>query len=131
LRILLDTHVALWAIAKTARLPADIAALIADPANTIVVSAVSVWEITIRHALSRGRSDDVALSGSQALNYFRAAGFQFLSVSAEHAAAVERLPRLHGDPFDRLLVAQALSEPLRLVTHDRSVAAYSDTVIWF
>ena len=131
MRILLDTHVALWAIAKTTRLPAEIAGLIGDPANAVVVSAVSVWEIVIKHALSRGRPDDIAVSGARALSYFHDAGYQFLSVSAEHAAAVERLPRLHGDPFDRLLVAQALSEPLRLITHDTTVAAYSDTVIWF
>ena len=131
MRILLDTHVALWAIAGPERLSADIAALIADPANEIIVSAVSVWEISIKHALSRGRPNDIPVSGAVSLTYFREAGYELLSVSPEHAAAVERLPRFHADPFDRLLVAQALTEPLRLVTHDDALAAYSDTVILF
>ena len=128
---MLDTHVALWAIAKAKRLPADVAALIADPANEIIVSAVSVWEISIKHALSRGRPDHIMILGAWALTYFRDAGYDLLSVSPEHAAAVEQLPRLHSDPFDRLLVAQALTEPLRLITHDKALAAYSDTVILF
>jgi PIN domain nuclease of toxin-antitoxin system len=84
----LDTHVALWAIAKAGRLPGDVAALIADPANEIIVSAVSVWEISIKHALSRGRPDDIMISGARALTFFRDAGYDLLSVSPEHAAAV-------------------------------------------
>ena len=63
--------------------------------------------------------------------HFENAGYQLLAISADHGAAVEILPALHGDPFDRLLVAQALMEPLRLITHDAKVAAYSDTVILF
>ena len=131
MRLLLDTHVALWAIARRLRLPITIRDLIDDPANDVAVSAVSVWEIAIKNALARGRADDIAVSGAEALTHFRGAGYAMLSVSADHGAAVERLPRLHGDPFDRLLVAQALSEPLRLVTHDAKLAAYSDTVILF
>ena len=131
MRLLLDTHVALWAIAKRLRLPIAIRDLIEDPANDVAVSAVTVWEISIKHALARGRGDGIAVSGAQALTHFRDAGYGLIGVSAEHAAAVERLPPLHGDPFDRLLVAQALSEPLRLITHDATVAAYSDTVILF
>jgi len=131
LRLLLDTHVAFWAIAKNARLPESVRGLIADQENTIVVSAVSVWEIAIKHALSRTGVGEMPISGAQALEHFRQAGFEFLSVSVEHGAAVERLPRLHADPFDRLLIAQALSEPMRLVTHDAQIAAYSDSVIYF
>ncbi len=131
MRLLLDTHVALWAIAKRLHLPAAVRDLIDDAANDVVVSAVSVWEIAIKHALARGRVGDITISGAQALSHFRGAGYELLNVSADHGAAVERLPRLHGDPFDRLLMAQALSEPLRLVTHDAKLAAYSDMVILF
>ncbi|MGI9168862.1 MAG: type II toxin-antitoxin system VapC family toxin [Caulobacteraceae bacterium] len=131
MRLLLDTHVALWAIAKRLRLPVAVRDMIGDPANDVVVSAVSVWEIAIKHALARGRPSDMPISGADALAYFLEAGFELLDVSADHAAAVERLPPLHGDPFDRLLVAQALSEPLRLVTHDARLAAHSDTAILF
>src|SRR3546814_8944260 len=69
------------------------------------------------------------LSAGEAIDYFRGAGYLMLDVTAAHAAAVEDLPRLHADPFDRLIVTQALTEPLRLVTRDRRLAAYSDTVI--
>ena len=69
------------------------------------------------------------ISGQEALGYFREAGFVLLEVAAAHAAAVEALPLLNADPFDRLLVAQALLEPLRLLTHDSRVAAYSDLAI--
>ncbi len=131
MRLLLDTHVALWAISDDETLPPAIRDLIADPANEVFVSAVCVWEIAIKHALSRGAANDMPISGHEALSYFRAAGYESLDVSPEHAAGVERLPRLHADPFDRLLVAQALSEPLRLITRDKAVAAYSDTVILF
>jgi PIN domain nuclease of toxin-antitoxin system len=131
MRVLLDTHIALWAIADDPKLPAGARALIADKDNVIVVSAASVWEIAIKHALARGRPNDMPLSGLKALGYFQIAGYEMLAVTAEHAAAVERLKPHHTDPFDRLLVAQALLEPLRLLTHDKHVAEYSDTVILF
>lgn len=126
MRVLLDTHVALWALADDPRLPPSARRLIADPRSEIWVSAASVWEIAIKHRLGRG---DMPISGDQALQWFGAAGYGVLAMSATHAAATENLPALHADPFDRLLVAQALTEPLRLVTHDRAVAAYSDSVI--
>lgn len=131
MNLLLDTHVALWAIDENPRLTARISTMIAEPRNHITVSVVSVWEIAIKYGRRRGRPNDMPFSGSQALSFFREAGFVVLSVSAEHAAAVDDLPRLHDDPFDRLLVAQALSEPLRLVTHDAKLAAYSDSIILF
>lgn len=110
MRLLLDTHVALSAIAGDPRLPDHAAGLIADPQNTVVVSAASVWEIAIKHALNRGRATDMPVSGPEALAFFKAAGYDVLAISAEHAAAVQSLPDLHRDPFDRLLVAQALHE---------------------
>lgn len=129
MRVLLDTHIALWAIADDPKLPARGRTLIADKENVVVVSAASVWEIAIKHALARGKPNDMPISGMKALEYFQMAGYEMLAVTAEHAAAVERLKAHHADPFDRLLVAQALSEPLRLLTHDTHVANYSDTVI--
>lgn len=131
MRLLLDTHVALWAITDDGRLPESIRALIADTRNDVLVSAVSVWEISIKHALGRGGANAIPISGRAALQYFDAAGFQTLSVTPSHAAAVEDLPPIHTDPFDRLLVAQALLEPLRMVTHDATLARYSDTTIRF
>lgn len=126
MKLLLDTHVAIWAIADSPRLPAAGRDLILAPDNEIHVSAASVWEIAIKHALGRG---EMPISGERALGYFREAGYRLLPIQPEHATQVKKLPTLHQDPFDRLLVAQALAEPLRLVTHDRQLAAYSDTVI--
>jgi PIN domain nuclease of toxin-antitoxin system len=124
--LLLDTHIALWAITASPRLPLRARELIEDEANTPWVSVASIWEIAIKHSLARG---DMPVSGAQALGYFRQAGYRMLPIEAEHTVMVETLPPHHADPFDRLLVAQALAEPLRLLTHDAKLAPYSDTVI--
>lgn len=126
MNILLDTHVALWAITDSPRLRAPARDLIASSSNQVWISAATIWEISIKHTLARG---DMPVSGSEALRYFNASGFRMLPVEAEHAVAVETLPAHHQDPFDRILVAQALTEPMRLITHDATVARYSDTVI--
>jgi PIN domain nuclease of toxin-antitoxin system len=128
-RLLLDTPIALWALADDDRLSARARALIDDPDNEIVVSAATVWEIAVKHALARGGPNDMPISGQEALGYFRDAGFELLSISPAHAVAVEALAPLHADPFDRILVAQAMAVPLRLLTHDQRVAAYSDSII--
>lgn len=129
MRILLDTHIALWAIVDDRRLSRRARSLIDDRRNSIVVSAATVWEIAIKHAVSRGKRNAMPLSGSEALKHFLAAGYETLSISPAHAAASDLLPTRHGDPFDRILIAQALTEPLRLLTADARVAEYSDTVI--
>ena len=126
MRLLLDTHIALWALTDDARLSARARALIEDPANQVAVSAASVWEIAIKHGLGRG---DMPVSGGAALNWFRQAGYDLLPVTPDHAAAVEALPDHHRDPFDRLLIAQATSEPMRLITRDPLVALYGGAVI--
>lgn len=125
MRVLLDTHIALWAVTGSARLSA-LASRLVMQADEVFVSAASVWEIAIKHALGRG---DMPVSAAQALQAFSDAGYTMLPVQAAHAARVEQLPSLHADPFDRLLVAQALSEPLTLLTRDTLVAAYSDAVV--
>lgn len=126
MNLLLDTHVALWAITDNPSLSVKARELILAPRSTIWVSAVSIWEIAIKHSLGRG---DIPVSGQAALQYFQQAGYRFLAVEPEHAAAVEGLPNHHQDPFDRLLVAQALVEPMRLITHDTTLARYNDTII--
>ncbi|MGQ0529370.1 MAG: type II toxin-antitoxin system VapC family toxin [Panacagrimonas sp.] len=126
MNLLLDTHVALWAITDSPKLTKKARELIESPRSSVWISAATVWEITIKHGLGRG---DMPVSGQAALRYFQASGYQLLPIEAEHAAAVEDLPKHHADPFDRILVAQALVEPMRLITHDPIVARYSDTVI--
>ena len=128
MRLLLDTHVALWAILDDPRLPASARDLVADPANTITVSVASVWEIAIKFALARGGKNDMPMSGAAALTFFRGAGYAILTIRAEHVVAVGNLPPLHRDPFDRLLVAQALVETLQLLTNDAQVGAYGGSV---
>jgi PIN domain nuclease of toxin-antitoxin system len=127
-RLMLDTHVALWAILDDPRLPASARVLIADPANAIVVSVASVWEITIKFALARGSANDMPLSGEQALGFFRSAGYEILPITAAHVVAVAALPPLHRDPFDRLLVAQASVETLQMITNDALVGSYGGSV---
>lgn len=126
MNVLLDTHVALWAITDNPKLPYKIRETIQSPKTTVWISVASVWEIAIKHALGRG---DMPVSSQDAAHYFRDSGYRFLAVEVEHAVAVEQLPTHHQDPFDRILVAQALIEPMRLITHDPLVALYSDTVI--
>jgi PIN domain nuclease of toxin-antitoxin system len=126
LNFLLDTHVALWAITDSPRLSARARELILAPRGVLWISAATVWEIAIKHSLGRG---DMPVSGTDAVGYFRAAGYQFIAIEPEHAVAVEALPPHHQDPFDRLLVAQALTEPMRLLTHDATLARYSDTIV--
>ena len=127
--VLLDTHIGLWAVADDPRLPARARELITEPTNDVFVSVANLWEIAIKHALGRGGVNDMPISGQDALEYFREAGYMLLDIVPAHAVAVEGLPQLHADPFDRMLVAQALTVPLRLLTHDLRVARYSDTVI--
>jgi PIN domain nuclease of toxin-antitoxin system len=129
MNLLLDTHVALWALTGDAKLSRAAAELVTDPANALAVSAVSLWEISIKNALRRKTSEPLPFSAGQSLRLFEQAGFRLLPVTAAHAVQVEELDPLHGDPFDRLIVAQALTEPMRLVTADRLLARYSDTVI--
>ena len=126
MNLLLDTHVALWAITGSAKLPQKARALIETPHAFVWVSAASVWEIAIKHALGRG---DMPVSGQDAVRYFRESGYRLLAVEAEHAAAVEELPPHHQDPFDRILVAQAQIEPMRLISHDPMIARYGDLVV--
>jgi len=126
LNLLLDTRVALWAITDDPRLPKSASELIQSPRTIVWVSAVSIWEISIKFSLGKG---DMPMSGKSALGYFQEAGYRLLAIEAEHTIAIEQLQQIHHDPFDRLLVAQALQEPMRLMTHNATVARYSDTII--
>lgn len=126
MNILLDTHVALWAITDSPRLSERARSLIMSDQASIWVSAATLWEIAIKHALGRG---DMPVSAQAAKQYFDDSGYGFLPIDAQHAMAVESLPLLHQDPFDRMLVAQAMTEPMRFLTHDAILARYSDTII--
>jgi PIN domain nuclease of toxin-antitoxin system len=123
MRLLLDTHVFLWSVTDDRKLTKAARKLILD-AEDVFVSSASIWEASIKAGL--GKLDvDVNLLVSE----IEASGFSELPVRAAHAAMVRDLPDIHRDPFDRLLVAQALSEPLRLVTSDGHLSKYTDLVI--
>jgi PIN domain nuclease of toxin-antitoxin system len=123
MRLLLDTHVFLWALAGSPRLKSAARARI-EAADEVFVSAASIWEVAIKVRLGKLTADLDALVAAMAES-----GFSELPVRAVHAARVASLPALHEDPFDRLLVAQALCEPLHLLTADGAVAQYSDLVV--
>lgn len=128
MRLFLDTHFALWAVNDPERLPHAVRRSIED-ADEVVVSVVVVWEIAIKHALRRKTHDAIVISGDEARGRFVEAGFTLLPVTAEHAAAVEDLPPLSGDPFDRMLVAQATIDGMRLMTRDARLKPYGAMVL--
>ena len=125
MRILLDTHIALWAVTGHASLSKQAKDTILA-ADDVFVSVASTWEIAIKHALGKG---DMPVSAEQALQAFRDAGYVMLDIKPEHTLKVEKLPHIHKDPFDRMLVAQAVCEPLILVTCDPQVAQYGPGVL--
>jgi PIN domain nuclease of toxin-antitoxin system len=123
MRLLLDTHLFLWVLAGSPRLKPAARARI-EAADEIFVSAASIWEIAMKVRLGKLVADVNAVLPAMAES-----GFSELPVRAHHAARVASLPAHHDDPFDRLLLAQALSEPLQLLTADRVLARYSDLVV--
>ena len=125
MRFLLDTHLLLWALVTPDRLDAGTRDLIEDPANEVMFSAASIWEIAIKSALGRR---DFAMRPEAVTQAARATGFTELPVLADVAARVADLPPHHRDPFDRLLVAQAMDELVRLYTADPLLPRYSDLV---
>ena len=122
MRLLLDTHIVLWVLRDARELKAGARSMIGH-AEAVFVSAASWWEVSIKAAAGKLPVEPERLQ-AQAL----AAGFEPLPVTWTHALAVHGLPPLHRDPFDRMLIAQAISEPLHLLTHDAALAAYSDLV---
>lgn len=122
MKLLLDTHIVLWVLRDARELKAGARSMIGH-AEAVFVSAASWWEVSIKAAAGKLPVEPERLQ-AQAL----AAGFEPLPVTWTHALAVHGLPPLHRDPFDRMLIAQAISEPLHLLTHDAALAAYSDLV---
>ena len=121
MRLLLDTHLLLWAARPSPQLSSRARRLINDPDNELVVSAASLWEIAIKSALRRPNFRlDARLFRRNLLNN----GYDEMAVTGEHAVAVANLPPLHRDPFDRILIAQSIVEGITLLTSDPRVAQY-------
>ena len=127
MRLLLDTHVLLWWIDDDPRLSRRSRSLISH-ADTVLVSVASVWEIAIKAGL--GKLEVRPNLRRYLLRQFARNEFELLPVLFEHAVAIRDLPLHHRDPFDRLLIAQSLTERLVLISHDARMKAYAIEVIW-
>lgn len=125
MKVLLDTHVLLWAIIEPKRLGGESRRVLEDPENEVLFSAASIWEIAIKSALGRA---DFRVPPSEIVASARKTGFAELPVRSDAMLLVATLPAYHRDPFDRLLVAQALAEPAVLYTADAQLEPYSDLV---
>lgn len=124
MKLLLDTHAALWFLSGDERLGDNARRHIADGSNRVLLSAAVVWEIGIKRALGKLSVPD------EYLTLLLDAGVQPLPISVAHAAAVEHLPSHHRDPFDRMLVSQASIEGAALVSRDEALRPYGVTLIW-
>ena len=121
MNILLDTHIVLWSVFKTRSLSSDARAILEDPANQLIFSVVNLWEITIKRGQGRR---DFQVDPPPMREALLLSGYRELPIASEHAMAVGQLPRIHKDPFDRLLVAQANVEGCLLLTADSKVSRY-------
>jgi PIN domain nuclease of toxin-antitoxin system len=118
---LLDTHILLWTLAEPERVPGPMRRTIEGTGNRVWFSAASIWEIAIKHSLGR---EDFPVEPGTIWKAARETGLEELAVTAEHSVGVDKLPWLHRDPFDRLLVAQARMEGMKLLSVDAEVKAY-------
>lgn len=118
MNLLLDTHVALWALSSPERIAPEVREMLSDPAHAVHVSAATVWEVEIKRAIGKLSAPD-GFAG-ECLDR----GFDPLPIDLAHAERAGRLPPHHADPFDRMLIAQAFEEDLVLVSDDRALAAY-------
>jgi PIN domain nuclease of toxin-antitoxin system len=124
LKLVLDTHAVIWFTEDAPQLSTTAADAIEDPANEILLSAVVAWEIAIKRGLGK-------LSAANSyVDVMLAAGSRELPVLIAHAQRVEDLPPHHSDPFDRLLIAQAMAEDAAIVTNDQRISRYDVSVIW-
>ncbi|HZP21598.1 MAG TPA: type II toxin-antitoxin system VapC family toxin [Bauldia sp.] len=123
MRLLLDTSITLWTLAGDRRLSKS-ARNVIESATEVLVSAVTIWEISVKTALGKLEADLDDL-----LAEMNSVGFRHLALTWEHARRVRDLPPHHRDPFDRMLVAQAMSEPVLLLTSDSFLARYGDLVL--
>ena len=125
MKLLLDTQLLLWAVSLPERLSTAALQLLNDPRNELLFSAASLWEIAIKHALGRA---DFSVNPRLLRRGLLENGYTELPVTSQHAVSIDGLPSIHKDPFDRLLLAQALSEGILLLTADAQLARYPGPV---
>lgn len=121
MKLLLDTQILLWAAGKPERLSAAARRQLANPKNELIFSAASLWEVAIKQSLAR---DDFQVDARLLRRGLLDHGYTELPITSEHAVSIDSLPNLHRDPFDRILLAQALTEGITLITADERLAEY-------
>lgn len=126
MKLLLDTHILLWSAGQPDKLSDKARSLLLDASNTLFFSAASIWEIVIKRGLGR---DDFKVDPQRLRKQLVINGYEEIAVSSDHAIAVDILAGLHKDPFDRILIAQARSEGMLLMTSDLLVSQYGDGII--
>ena len=126
MKYLVDTHVLIWAVMNSSKLPSQARELLSAVDSEFFFSTASIWEIAIKRAK---HPDKIPIAAQEALDLFTDAGFRELAISSRHAIVSSELPEIHNDPFDRMLIAQAKTEDMRLLTHDGFMPAYGDFVI--
>lgn len=125
MNLLLDSHLILWAASDPSQLSDEARALLLDPSHTLFYSAASLWEIAIKRSLGRS---DFQVDPRRLWRLLPLNGYRELPVTGEHGITVENLPWLHKDPFDRLLLAQARTEGMTLLSKDEQLAKYGEPV---
>ena len=126
MKYLVDTHLLIWTVLDSAKLPNRAKKILEEDDGEYYFSAASVWEIALKR---QKHPERFPFTATEARDLFLAAGFIEQAVSSKHSAAVEDLPHIHGDPFDRLLVAQAQCDGMKLLTHDRMIVQYGDVAV--
>ena len=126
MNLLLDTHILIWALNEDPRLPEKAKDMILDPNNVVYYSAVSVWEISIKH---EKHPEQMAITSERVREIAIKMGFIELPVRSRHGVDIANLPDIHNDPFDRMLITQARSDGLYLLSHDDKVIAYGEPVV--
>lgn len=131
MKILLDTHILLWALTGAVKLPEKAKELILSEKNEIYYSTATIWEVTIKHML---HPEHMTFSGKQLSVHCQNAGYQMLAISDDHAHMLETLERIEGapkhkDPFDRIMLAQAKAEEMLFVTHDLQMPYYRESCV--
>ena len=122
MKVLLDTHICLWSLLDDPNLSPQARRLM-EKASNVFVSSASLWEVAIKHSLGK-----LPVSAEAMRDYLLGSGAEFLPILPEHCLALAGLPALHSDPFDRMLIAQALVEPLHLITHDDALRGYPGSI---
>jgi len=125
MKILLDSHLLVWLAAATAKLSPAARVFIEDTQNTLFFSSASIWELMVKYALGR---DDIPVHPRVLHRALLDNGFTELVITSDHTFNVEHLPPIHKDPFDRILIAQSLSEGMILLTSDETIAQYNGPI---